>query len=202
MPLPPYPQILTSADWSKKKGLIARIVAEPTKLGEALKKAEGAYKSVSWDNIFKKPPEGSPLKVINDQIARVGTVTKEETNKLKIALHEVATQAGTVKQTWASNNLIPKDVKVHVDKIIATVPPFVTNLDSAIKGGMTSLFVMQQQREFLNEKEAKEEERAQPVVKTGPKKEGITTKFKKDAPLAGKKPAAKERESGESEGTE
>lgn len=85
MPVP-YPVILTQSDWNKKKGLVAKIVAEPTKLGEALKKAEAAYKAVHWDILFDKPGNDVELKAINDQIAKAGSEVKPQTTLLKTAL--------------------------------------------------------------------------------------------------------------------
>lgn len=196
MPVP-YPVILTQSDWNKKKGLVAKIVAEPTKLAEALKKAEAAYKAVHWDILFDKPGNDVELKAINDQIAKAGSEVKPQTTLLKTALMDVKTQATVVKGTWASNKMVPKDAKTHVDNLLFAVTPFMAHLDADIKAAMLGLFAAQQKRAFLNEKE----EKAQAVkgaVMRGPgagKKEGIATKFKKDAPLAGKKPDPTEESS-------
>jgi hypothetical protein len=197
MPIPPYPTILTQSDWNKKKGLVAKIVAEPTKLGEALKKAEKAYKDVHWDILTNKPGADVELKAINDQIAKAGSDVKPQTTALKTALQDVKTQATAVKGTWSTNKLIPKDAKTHVDNLLFAVTPFMAHLDAEIKAAMLGLFAAQQKRAFLNEKEEKEQAVKGAVVRGpgGPKKDVIATKFKKGAPLAGKKPEKEDESS-------
>jgi hypothetical protein len=197
MPPVAYPTILMQSDWNKKKGLVTKIVAEPTKLGEALKKAEAAYKAVHWDILFNKPGDNVELKAINDQIAKAGSEVKPQTNTLKTALMDVKTQATVVKGTWSTNKMIPKDAKTHLDNLIFAIAPFMAHLDADIKAGMLGLFAAQQKRGFLNEKEEKEQAVKGAVVRGpgGAKKEGISTKFKKDAPLAGKKPEKGEESS-------
>jgi hypothetical protein len=158
MPPVAYPTILMQSEWNKKKGLFTKVVAEPTKLGEALKKAEKAYKDVHWDILFKKPGDDVELKAINDQISKAGSEVKPQTNALKTALNDVKTQATVVKGMWSTNKMIPKDAKTHLDNLIFAIGPFMAHLDADIKAAMLGLLAAQQKRAYLNEKEAEEEE--------------------------------------------
>src|SRR4051812_26928102 len=112
--LPPYPAILTQADWSKKKGLVAKIAA-PTELGEKLKAVEAAYKEVPWQMIFAGVSDAAPLKSLDERIFKIKQDFKGKYDVLEDALDKAKTLAHKVKDDWSKIKLLPKESKTHIE---------------------------------------------------------------------------------------
>jgi hypothetical protein len=186
--LPAYPQILTQTDWNNKKGVVAKIVAVPTKLGDALKALEAAYKAVDFAKVFDAP--SADIHKIDERLIFITKTVVPQYNDFKTAMKTAKTHAEGVREEWKKNKLIPSASKSHLDKLITEFTTFLTNVETQQKAAYKVLTDARQGLAVLNPNDAAKSNQGanQVVVKpaNAAKTEGIKTKFKQQpAPASG-----------------
>ncbi len=200
--LPAYPPILTQMDWNSKKGVVAKIVAVPTQLGDALKKVETAFKEVEWHVVFDAPPPD--IHKVNERLVTFGGTFKGQYMNFKQAVQVAKVQAKNVKDAWDKNKLIPSASKTHLDNLYKTFDLFFNHVETEMKAAHNVLAGVQQGLAKLNPNEAAKSNQGATQVVTkspnAPKTEGIKTKFKPQ-PVP-QKPGKSESEESEKESTE
>lgn len=128
MPKPvAYPDILTADNWSKAKGIAAKIFAKDTGLGDLLKKAKEQYGKIAWDKFEFGSHSGSTLEAVEERF----TLAKEHANAviepLRKHLTDIAELTKKIAQQYKDNKAIPESTCKHLDQMTTQANKF--NMD-------------------------------------------------------------------------
>jgi hypothetical protein len=202
----PYPTILTATDWNKKKGIVAKALA-PTKLGDELRYCEDAYKLTPWAAVLSTPAPTAKLTDVDNQIFEAKGTFKVKIDHLKACLTEAKTHAGKVKTEWATNKIISKDLKTHLDNLIKAIDTLHTKIDADVQAGYKLLLAARTKIAADNPDQVKAQNDKMdggPVVKakTDPKNQADPKLKFKVPPTPPKKASSSKSESSESESEE
>ena len=178
--LPAYPAVLTATEWSKKKGLVAKIVASSTKLGDALRDVEAAYKGVEWKEVFAPPT--TTLKPMDQRLYNIKSAVANQYNIFRDAIKDAKIVATKARDEWNKNPLVPKDAKTYLDNVIKALDPFFAQVDTQQKAAYKILVDSRNALAAINPKEAAASNQGatQVIVKNAAaaKSDTIKTKFK------------------------
>jgi hypothetical protein len=131
-PKPDYPKILTSKDWDKKKGVIAKMHGE-TGLGKKMDEVERLFNAVDWNKInmyahrmdWKTVTKAKWDKVLNDAVKEVtGPLPK-----VSKGLYELRDLARSAQATFKKSKTIPSSSTKHVGDIAAEADRFGVKLN-------------------------------------------------------------------------
>lgn len=121
MPILTIPAILTSGDWSKHKGLIAKIKVPETGIGAAMNSVQAAYKAVDWRK-FDPKTACNPLLSTEEQVLKaMGSAETELTKveKVQVELRKLETAAKKAEGVFKADKHVPHSVTEHAGKIAA-----------------------------------------------------------------------------------
>lgn len=137
MPKPEYPPILSSKNWDKKKGVVAKLVVGKTDIGAALQKVEKSFAKVEWrhfdfEEYVKRAPSQERLDSCKKQ-------ADDEYEKVKAVISDALgteRQAENVERSLAKNKSVPKDFIVLLERIADGAKKFqvtLGNIETHIK---------------------------------------------------------------------
>ena len=113
------PPILTTKDWSKNKGLIAKLVSE-TGVGAELKKLQDLWNKVQWDVILYDKATSTGVKTDGPGLAKLFEAAKKAypaVETVRKQLLVVEKKADDTATKWKTNSKIPKSSIKHVQDL-------------------------------------------------------------------------------------
>jgi len=111
--------ILTTKDWSKNKGIIAKLVSE-TGIGAELKKLQDLWGKVQWDVILYDKATATGVKTDGPGLAKLFEAAKKAypaVETVRKQLLVVEKQANDTAKKWKTNSKIPKSSVKHVEDL-------------------------------------------------------------------------------------
>jgi hypothetical protein len=145
---PPYPAILTDADWQKKKGKSSALAGK-TGVGDLMDKAEAAYKAVKWHEIVlfgPAMPQGNARREGDGERA-YQTVMKacaQPLRTLELALSALEKKATATAAVFKKNKLIHADSSKHALAVAKAADDF----RNAVAAGTVSEFLKGQREQI------------------------------------------------------
>jgi hypothetical protein len=118
MAIPPYPVILTQADWNKKKGLFAKAAGE-TGLGALMTECERQYKAVAWTklDVRKALAGGATGAQAQEGYMEAYNEFTKKVKPLATKVTELQTKAGVTETKFRNTKTIPSSSTAHVTKV-------------------------------------------------------------------------------------
>jgi hypothetical protein len=117
---PEYPDILTQANWDKKKGVFAKIFGEKTGIGEAMKALKKAYDDVDWEKfkLANHLPQGkeATLEVL-DKLKKEAIGQGAKIKALDEKARALERLAEEIHKKFKENKKIPAASTEHVKKV-------------------------------------------------------------------------------------
>lgn len=116
---PKLEAILTESDWSKHKGIVAKVVKHDTGIGAKMKEVSTAYGNVDWDKFDadKALDDAVTPKDVDDAKSAAQQEYKGKVEALRdkvVALRDLADK--TAKE-WKKSPLVPSKSQKHVEAI-------------------------------------------------------------------------------------
>lgn len=112
-----YPEILTAANWTKAKGVAAKLFAKDTGLGDLLKKGKELYDKIDWTRFEFGSYSGSTLEAVEERLTAAKEHAKATIEPLRTHMTTVNEASKKVAQQYKDSKAIPESTCKHVEKL-------------------------------------------------------------------------------------
>ncbi len=117
-----WPEALTSVNWQKKKGALAKMSGK-TDVGAAMTAAKAEFDKIDWDKLdvaqMARADRKSIAKIKEAKAAAMTHVTSVIEGKVRPKVKEIKDLASDAQAEWTKSKLIPKASADHA-KLVAT----------------------------------------------------------------------------------